>query len=126
MATTSSQRLGLHDRRGPSFFFQAEDGIRDIGVTGVQTCALPIFTVHRMDEGFDTGSIVAQAEMPVPAGIAAPDLERDLMTLGGSLLVDALPALAAGDGRRGGGWGERWVSRGRPEILKKKRVRSTW
>src|SRR3712207_5893715 len=27
------------------FFFQAEDGIRDIGVTGVQTCALPIFYV---------------------------------------------------------------------------------
>src|SRR3712207_2987185 len=26
-----------------SIFFQAEDGIRDIGVTGVQTCALPIF-----------------------------------------------------------------------------------
>src|SRR3712207_7127242 len=24
------------------FFFQAEDGIRDIDVTGVQTCALPI------------------------------------------------------------------------------------
>src|SRR5476651_2531025 len=24
------------------FFFQAEDGIREIGVTGVQTCALPI------------------------------------------------------------------------------------
>src|SRR3989449_6905478 len=30
------------------FFFQAEDGIRDVAVTGVQTCALPIsliFTV---------------------------------------------------------------------------------
>src|SRR5215217_8046428 len=27
---------------GGFFFFQAEDGIRDIGVTGVQTCALPI------------------------------------------------------------------------------------
>src|SRR5207248_7167135 len=26
------------------FFFQAEDGIRDRTVTGVQTCALPIFT----------------------------------------------------------------------------------
>ena len=25
------------------FFFQAEDGIRDSMVTGVQTCALPIF-----------------------------------------------------------------------------------
>src|SRR3712207_1688005 len=28
------------------FFFQAEDGIRDIGVTGVQTCALPIFGIN--------------------------------------------------------------------------------
>src|SRR5690606_40809352 len=27
------------------FFFQAEDGIRDFHVTGVQTCALPIFAV---------------------------------------------------------------------------------
>src|SRR3712207_2596351 len=27
------------------FFFQAEDGIRDIGVTGVQTCALPIYAI---------------------------------------------------------------------------------
>src|SRR5437763_8795495 len=27
------------------FFFQAEDGIRDTSVTGVQTCALPIFRV---------------------------------------------------------------------------------
>src|SRR5206468_7631824 len=27
------------------FFFQAEDGIRDLIVTGVQTCALPIFIV---------------------------------------------------------------------------------
>src|SRR5437879_1309574 len=26
------------------FFFQAEDGIRDTSVTGVQTCALPIYT----------------------------------------------------------------------------------
>src|SRR2546429_9726331 len=39
------------DTRGPThrgdvcsrrFFFQAEDGIRDVAVTGVQTCALPI------------------------------------------------------------------------------------
>src|SRR5699024_12213548 len=27
-----------------SFFFQAEDGIRDRNVTGVQTCALPIYS----------------------------------------------------------------------------------
>src|SRR5256885_10970070 len=44
----------VSDPRLPSmveciFFFQAEDGIRDYKVTGVQTCALPIFLqgVHR-------------------------------------------------------------------------------
>src|SRR5690606_40472255 len=31
-------------QRRRDFFFQAEDGIRDFHVTGVQTCALPIFT----------------------------------------------------------------------------------
>src|SRR2546429_5335108 len=34
-----------------SFFFQAEDGIRDVAVTGVQTCALPIseaMTIERL------------------------------------------------------------------------------
>src|SRR2546430_17600575 len=29
------------------FFFQAEDGIRDLTVTGVQTCALPIYDARR-------------------------------------------------------------------------------
>src|SRR5262249_58725471 len=32
------------------FFFQAEDGIRDWSVTGVQTCALPIWEVLCGDE----------------------------------------------------------------------------
>src|SRR2546429_6588033 len=38
------------------FFFQAEDGIRDVAVTGVQTCALPISAtipdrMHHLDLG---------------------------------------------------------------------------
>src|SRR5205807_4280773 len=33
------------------FFFQAEDGIRDYKVTGVQTCALPIWGLRRSDGG---------------------------------------------------------------------------
>src|SRR5206468_9565354 len=32
------------------FFFQAEDGIRDLIVTGVQTCALPILPVTSMPD----------------------------------------------------------------------------
>src|SRR2546430_10994943 len=37
---------GAYDNLYPDyvFFFQAEDGIRDLTVTGVQTCALPICT----------------------------------------------------------------------------------
>src|SRR3989442_3521409 len=38
------------------FFFQAEDGIRDADVTGVQTCALPILgerLVHSATSGFN-------------------------------------------------------------------------
>src|SRR5256885_8840522 len=36
---------------GIFFFFQAEDGIRDYKVTGVQTCALPILTWTRPPPG---------------------------------------------------------------------------
>ena len=72
--------------RGPEpVFWTLRRGERETGVT-----------VHRMDAGLDTGPIVAQQAVPVPDGISAPELERDLMTLGGALLVEALPALAAG------------------------------
>src|SRR5256885_6381683 len=33
------------------FFFQAEDGIRDYKVTGVQTCALPISAIVQLADG---------------------------------------------------------------------------
>src|SRR5260370_17585903 len=36
------RKVGWVRVRGFYFFFQAEDGIRDSSVTGVQTCALPI------------------------------------------------------------------------------------
>src|SRR5699024_11465352 len=42
-------RLG--GRRSDAFFFQAEDGIRDRNVTGVQTCALPIFAAGARSMG---------------------------------------------------------------------------
>src|SRR2546430_3854635 len=39
------RRRGRSYGRTSLFFFQAEDGIRDLTVTGVQTCALPISVV---------------------------------------------------------------------------------
>src|SRR5882762_10602144 len=41
----------LYSRCAFFFFFQAEDGIRDSSVTGVQTCALPIFTPDSQNTG---------------------------------------------------------------------------
>src|SRR5206468_8842068 len=38
-----------------SFFFQTEDGIRDLIVTGVQTCALPISQPARSRAWFENG-----------------------------------------------------------------------
>src|SRR2546429_2713074 len=41
------------------FFFQAEDGIRDVAVTGVQTCALPIYDLFtRMRDLFGGRSVL--------------------------------------------------------------------
>src|SRR5690625_1262126 len=59
------------------FFFQAEDGIRDGHVTGVQTCALPILPTWRswLPAGgsglwIDTGTdAVALAQRALPLGI---------------------------------------------------------
>src|SRR5437764_10550496 len=39
------------------FFFQAEDGIRDTSVTGVQTCALPIYG-ERLADVIDDAEIL--------------------------------------------------------------------
>src|SRR5947209_13682733 len=51
-----------------SFFFQAEDGIRDIGVTGVQTCALPIFVdVVDVDNVRDIGDVYDSKAIPKTA-----------------------------------------------------------
>src|SRR5699024_11421478 len=44
-------------------FFQAEDGIRDRNVTGVQTCALPISTTKKARISFLERSIVSKGEI---------------------------------------------------------------
>src|SRR5256885_965380 len=48
------------------FFFQAEDGIRDYKVTGVQTCALPIYS--SWEERFMDGSLQGSTGCPPGRG----------------------------------------------------------
>src|SRR5204863_2603610 len=56
------------------FFFQAEDGIRDLYVTGVQTCALPIFMRLRR-ERVRTGGVDHFAQFAVDLRQRARDLD---------------------------------------------------
>src|SRR2546422_4161855 len=46
------------------FFFQAEDGIRDVAVTGVQTCALPISP--------PPGRRIRRRELPARSAVPPP------------------------------------------------------
>src|SRR3712207_9273224 len=59
------------------FFFQAEDGIRDIGVTGVQTCALPIFDGGTAgDGGAGGGGLVREPGLELLLGPAHQVADR--------------------------------------------------
>src|SRR5256886_9429264 len=46
------------------FFFQAEDGIRDLTVTGVQTCALPICAFEFDSGGASVGPVGTGGQIP--------------------------------------------------------------
>src|SRR5256885_13173344 len=89
--------VGLQTTADDPFFFQAEDGIRDYKVTGVQTCALPICRGPGEQVGRQVLALRDQG----------PDAARGLHGGGGHLLAleagelarDA-PVLAADDGER--------------------------
>src|SRR5258707_3089889 len=57
------------------FFFQAEDGIRDIGVTGVQTCALPISLTY----GLGVGLAALAGVLSAPINQVRPLMGADLI-----------------------------------------------
>ena len=72
------------------FFFQAEDGIRDYDVTGVQTCALPIWKVYKFDA--NTGAM-RNTHMHTQVGVT--QCAREDSNLHGILLPPAPQADAS-------------------------------
>src|SRR2546429_4823094 len=90
------------------FFFQAEDGIRDVAVTGVQTCALPISVGVRPCLG--------------PARQRSPDGGPDPRSAG----RDDTAQRAAADLVRGGLERDRDVGRRSEERRVGKECRSRW
>src|SRR5256886_11342768 len=78
----------IRSERGPPrivplhfFFFQAEDGIRDLTVTGVQTCALPIWTVLTVNvtdnQWVEPGALLFQID-PADYKVAVERAKADL------------------------------------------------
>src|SRR2546429_436418 len=71
------------------FFFQAEDGIRDVAVTGVQTCALPI------SPGFSPPELVVQVKAiacEFPSRVGAPFSRWSVAELGSHVRACGLTA----------------------------------
>src|SRR5688572_33488447 len=93
------------------FFFQAEDGIRDLTVTGVQTCALPILSAHTLG----APRVFARCR-------SAPRLDGSLSCWRARVLprrVQALSRTRRSEERR---VGKECRSRGSPDHSKKKEV----
>src|SRR2546430_9151441 len=70
------------------FFFQAEDGIRDLTVTGVQTCALPILnTCINQRPLVNAGDVIARGDVLADG----PSTHLGELALGQNLLVAFMP-----------------------------------
>src|ERR1035437_11000033 len=74
----------------PPVFFQAEDGIRDIGVTGVQTCALPISIFPVPAFGLkllfgEMSEVLLASQSVLPAAPEAAGFKFRFPELGGAL-----------------------------------------
>ncbi len=54
-------------------------------------------TIMKLDEGMDSGPLLAQAKVPIADRETGPELTRRLFDLGADLLVDTLPGWASGD-----------------------------
>ncbi len=73
--------------RGPDpVFWVYRNGERDTGVT-----------VHQMDEGLDTGPILAQQRIAAPDEMAAVTLERHLFEIGARMAARLAPQVLAGE-----------------------------
>src|ERR671936_2128487 len=68
------ERQGEPERQ---LFFQAEDGIRDYKVTGVQTCALPILTMPAIVEDLEGLELVGEGADAVLLGGADEGFETN-------------------------------------------------
>src|SRR5690348_17882332 len=90
------------------FFFQAEDGIRDGRVTGVQTCALPIFKVQIGSDPYQKDSAPVLRDAKIPRVQHAPFHAVPCHAITPQLVVEQIPALRSEERRVGKECRSRW------------------
>src|SRR5438128_8239487 len=73
---TLTGALATHFHSDHVFFFQAEDGIRDATVTGVQTCALPIYVIFEEFKGTGNMEIYLDRRLADKRVFPAIDIQR--------------------------------------------------
>jgi phosphoribosylglycinamide formyltransferase-1 len=83
--------VNIHPALLPSF--PGLDAIGQALTAGVATTGV---TVHFVDEGVDTGPVIAQREVPVPPGVARAELETAVHAVEHELYPEAIRMIAEG------------------------------
>jgi phosphoribosylglycinamide formyltransferase 1 len=83
--------VNIHPALLPSF--PGLDAIRQALEADVETTGV---TVHFVDEGVDTGPVIAQREVPVPAGVGREELEAAVHAVEHELYPEAIRMIAEG------------------------------
>lgn len=83
--------VNIHPALLPNF--PGLDAIGQALGAGVETTGV---TVHFVDEGVDTGPVIAQREVPVPAGVSREELEAAVHAVEHELYPEAIRMIAEG------------------------------
>ncbi|MDG2497526.1 MAG: phosphoribosylglycinamide formyltransferase [Aquiluna sp.] len=88
----SPRIINLHPSLLPEF--RGAHAVRDALAAGVKKTGA---TIHIVDEGVDTGKILLQQEVEIPAGISEPELLTKIQVVERQQLVEAVRMLASGE-----------------------------
>jgi phosphoribosylglycinamide formyltransferase-1 len=91
VSALSPKIINMHPSLLPAF--PGAHAVRDALNAGVSTTGA---TVHIVDSGVDTGPVLAQREIGIPAGITEVDLHEQIKTIERSLIVEVVSQIAEG------------------------------
>jgi phosphoribosylglycinamide formyltransferase-1 len=91
VAALSPNIINLHPSLLPAF--PGAHAVRDALSAGAGATGA---TVHIVDAGVDTGPILAQREIAIPAGISESDLHEQIKTIERSMIVEVVSQIAEG------------------------------